>query len=204
MPYRCQKCLNTFKTLPLYNKHATGPAGTCNVKQVVVAKPVTAPVTLKREAAVEDPRSRSERKKVRSYREADGDSVDKADQILAEALGDDSDCDPDYNPRGDKEDDDDIDLGVNKKKLNSFTPTVASTTKSYTRITTFPKETFPCRKCNKKFETKTKMNEHVNEEHEDQTCVECEDDFFWPDASHECYYAKYKLRMLAGDIVPAF
>ena len=137
MPYRCQKCLNTFKTLTLYNKHATGPAGACKVDKIVVAKPVSTPVAVKREAQVDDPRSRSERKKVRSYKETDGDSEDKVNKILAEALGDDSDCDPDYNPKGDKqdEDDDNTDSMMSKRKLKSFKPPVASTTRSYTTIT---------------------------------------------------------------------
>merc|ERR1712183_477259 len=99
--------------------------------KIVVAKPVSAPVAVKREAQVDDPRSRSERKKVRSYKETDGDSEDKVNKILAEALGDDSDSDPDYNPKGDKQDDDDnTDLMMNKRKLKSFKPPVASTTRS--------------------------------------------------------------------------
>ena len=52
----------------------------------------------------------SERKKVKSYKEVDGDAIDRADQIIAEALGYDLDHDPDYNPKGEKEDDDYIDL----------------------------------------------------------------------------------------------
>ena len=202
MPYRCQKCLNTFKSLPLYNKHATGPGGACNVEKIEVAKPVGTPVALKREP-VDDQRSRSERKKLKSYRETNSGFEDKADQVLADALGDDSDCDPDYNPKNDKEDDDDKDIVINKKKLKISTPTATSRTKSYTRIT-IPKTTFPCPKCNKIFETKTKLDEHVSDDHEERSCAECEDDFFWPDPSHECYFTKYKLRMLAGDIVPAF
>ena len=35
-------------------------------------------------------------------------------------------------------------------------------------------------------------------------CEECEDGFSWPDSSHQCYYTQYKLRFIAGDIVPAF
>ena len=47
---------------------------------------------------------------MKSYKEVDGDAIDRADQIIAEALGFDLDHDPDYNPKGEKEDDDDIDL----------------------------------------------------------------------------------------------
>ena len=151
MPYRCQKCLNTFKTLTLYNKHATGPAGACNVVKIEVAKPILAPVVakpgttapavakasiaqvgLKREGAA-DYGSRGERKKTKSYKEVDVDAKDRAEQIIAEALGDDSDHDPDYNPKGDKEDDEDADLNVKRSKIRTFTPT-APGNKSYSRI----------------------------------------------------------------------
>ena len=37
-------------------------------------------------------------------------TLDRADEIIAEALGYDLDHDPDYNPKGEKEDDDYIDL----------------------------------------------------------------------------------------------
>ena len=209
MPYRCQKCLNTFKTLTLYNKHATGPAGACNVEKIEVAKPVIAPVVAKPAIPTVPAKresegglmGRNEHKKVKSYKEVDADEKDRADQIIAEALGDDSDHDPDYNPKGEKVDDDDIGLSLNKRKMKTFTPTSSSSTKSYSRIT-LPIETFPCAKCSKKFETKSKLNEHADE-HE-RSCAECEDDFSWPDPSHECYFTKYKLRMLAGDIMPAF
>ena len=145
---------------------------------------------------------RSERKKVKSYKEVNADVKDRADQIIAEALGDDSDHDPDYNPKGEKEDDDDIYTSLNRRKIKSFTPTSSSSTKSYSRIT-LPRETFPCQQCSKKFETKSKLNEHVDDDHE-RSCAECEDDFSWPDPSHECYFTKYKLRMVAGDIMPAY
>ena len=46
----------------------------------------------------------------RKNKEVDGDAIDRADQIIAEALGYDLDHDPDYNPKGEKEDDDYIDL----------------------------------------------------------------------------------------------
>ena len=35
-------------------------------------------------------------------------------------------------------------------------------------------------------------------------CDECEDDFAWPAPDHMCYYTKYQLRRLRGDIIPAF
>ena len=38
----------------------------------------------------------------------------------------------------------------------------------------------------------------------ERLCEECEDGFSWPDSSHHCYYTQYKLRYIAGDIVPAF
>merc|ERR1719318_1996247 len=89
-----------------------------------------------------------------------------------------------------------------KRKIKSYTPTSSSSTKSYSRIT-LPREPFPCPTCSKKFESKSKLAEHVDDDHE-RSCTECEDDFSWPDPSHECYFTKYKLRMLAGDIMPAF
>ena len=63
----------------------------------VVAKPVIPTVTVKRESEG-DLGGRSERKKLKSYKEVNADAKDRADQIIAEALGDDSDHDPDYNP----------------------------------------------------------------------------------------------------------
>ena len=177
MPYRCQKCLNTFKTLTLYNKHATGPAGACNVEKIEVAKPVIAPVVAKPAIPIVQAKresegdlvvvGRNEHKKVKSYKEVDADEKNRADQI----------------------------------PMKTFTPTSSSSSKPYSRIT-LPRETFPCAKCSKKFETKSKLNEHVDE-HE-RSCTECEDDFSWPDPSHECYFTKYKLRMVAGDIMPAY
>ena len=52
MPYRCQQCMNTFKTLTLYNKHAaSGPNGGCNVEVIEVAKPSTVTtIAVKRDA----------------------------------------------------------------------------------------------------------------------------------------------------------
>lgn len=66
--------------------------------------------------------SRSERKRVKSYKEVDDvDPRERADQIIAAALGEDSDQDPDYNPKGDKEDDEDIDRPVNRNKVRNCT-----------------------------------------------------------------------------------
>ena len=42
------------------------------------------------------------------------------------------------------------------------------------------------------------------ERERERLCEECEDGFSWPDSSHHCYYTQYKLRYIAGDIVPAF
>jgi hypothetical protein len=38
MPYRCPKCVNTFKTIHLYNRHAAS-ATDCGVDQIVIARP---------------------------------------------------------------------------------------------------------------------------------------------------------------------
>ena len=42
------------------------------------------------------------------------------------------------------------------------------------------------------------------EREREKLCEECEDGFSWPDSTHHCYYTQYKLRYIAGDIVPAF
>lgn len=66
-------------------------------------------------------------------------------------------------------------------------------------------ETYKCDQCPAKFDVKTRLEQHkeVHEE-ESRRCTVCEDDFAWPDSDHECYYTKYKLRLIAGDIVPDF
>ena len=46
--------------------------------------------------------------------------------------------------------------------------------------------------------------EKEREKERERLCEECEDGFSWPDSSHQCYYTQYKLRYIAGDIVPAF
>lgn len=73
---------------------------------------------------------RSEQKKVKSYKEVNADAKDRADQIIDEALGHDSDHDPEYKPKGEKEYDDDIDMSLKKRKIKIFTPTSSSSTKS--------------------------------------------------------------------------
>jgi hypothetical protein len=56
-----------------------------------------------------------------------------------------------------------------------------------------------------RFDTKEQLEQHETAEHEERPrCEECEDDFAWPDAGHDCYFTKYQLRSLRGDIVPAF
>ena len=63
---------------------------------------------------------------------------------------------------------------------------------------------FPCPKCPGKFDSKEQLGDHDRIEHEERQCEECEDDFSWPDGEHQCYYTKYQLRSIRGDIVPAF
>ena len=97
--------LEHFQDPNTLQQFATGTAGACNMEKIEVAKPAIPTVTGKRESE-----GGSERKKVKSYKEVDGDAIDRADQIIAEALGYDLDHDPDYNPKVEKEDDDYIDL----------------------------------------------------------------------------------------------
>jgi hypothetical protein len=97
--------LEHFQDPNTLQQFATGTAGACNMEKIEVAKPAIPTVTGKRESE-----GGSEQKKVKSYKEVDGDAIDRADQIISEALGYDLDHDPDYNPKGEKEDDDDIDL----------------------------------------------------------------------------------------------
>ena len=109
---------------------ATGTAGACNMEKIEVAKPDIPTVTGKRESE-----GGSEQKKVKSYKEVDGDAIDRADQIVSETLGYDLDHDPAYNLKGEKEDDDDIDFWLSKRKIKSFMSISSSNTKSYSRIT---------------------------------------------------------------------
>lgn len=63
---------------------------------------------------------------------------------------------------------------------------------------------YRCIDCDAAFDTKANLEVHANEVHTDTFCEECEDDFMWPDENHDCYYTRYKLRYISGDIVPAF
>ena len=63
---------------------------------------------------------------------------------------------------------------------------------------------FRCFECDAAFDTKTSLEIHVREGHKDKFCDECEDDFTWPEESHDCYYTRYQLRYISGDIVPTF
>ena len=63
---------------------------------------------------------------------------------------------------------------------------------------------FRCFECDAAFDTKTSLEIHVKEGHKDKFCDECEDDFTWPEESHDCYYTRYQLRYISGDIVPTF
>ena len=199
MPYRCQKCLNIFKTLTLYNKHAVAD-GACKVEKIEAAKPATAPVVakpasapvvakpatvqavaklistpvgLKREVEFSN-EGRDKFKKIKSQIEID--NKVGANKIIADTY-------------------------VNENKVRTFNPTTLINN-SYSSII-LSKNTFSCTKCSKMFETKHELEEHTEDDHE-RSCAECEDDFSWPDPSHECYFTKYKLRMIAGDIMPAF
>ena len=213
MPYRCQKCMNTFKTLTLYNKHATGPSGACNVEKIEITKPPAATTTsashqvtiktsvqaggVKRENI--DRGVRVE-KKARIYQEIVLDDEEKEAKILADALGDDSDQDPDYNPKKDESNYEDNNLILKQRRVD--TSVVKQPNKLYSRVIV-PKEIFSCSKCSAKFDTKLKLEDHFGDVHE-RSCEVCEDDFCWPDESHECYFTKYKLRMIGGDIMPAY
>ena len=46
----------------------------------------------------------------------------------------------------------------------------------------------PCSSCKEIFETKEKLDAHIVEKH--SNCLECEDEFQWPDSDHVCYYTK--------------
>ena len=63
---------------------------------------------------------------------------------------------------------------------------------------------FSCTKCAGKFDSRQELEQHEGAEHEEAQCAECEDDFSWPAADHQCYYTRYQLRSIRGDIVPAF
>ena len=63
---------------------------------------------------------------------------------------------------------------------------------------------FRCTECEEAYDSKANLETHMREGHRDKFCDECEDEFAWPEDSHDCYYTRYSLRYIAGDIVPSF
>ena len=47
---------------------------------------------------------------------------------------------------------------------------------------------FKCEVCENVYSSEEDYNAHMKSEH--QGCEECEDEFYWPDAEHECYYTE--------------
>ena len=51
---------------------------------------------------------------------------------------------------------------------------------------------FPCRSCNKVFDMRQRLATHDKAAH--QSCDVCEDEFYWPEPGHDCYYTKNNIK----------
>merc|ERR1712098_406121 len=172
MPYRCPKCVNTFKTIHLYNRHAAS-ATDCGVEQIVIARPQDRGTSTQSQV-------KKEYEPVKMKREMDSPSTkkmkyDNNDVVPVRADGSEIKQEVKYSSRS-----------------HVTYPSIMRPVK------------FPCNKCNERFDTRSQLEDHERSQHEEKRCEECEDDFSWPEAGHDCYYTRYQLRNLRGDIVPAF
>ena len=190
MPYRCQKCMNTFKTLSLYNRHATDckcVKGEGGGQQQNTIRTQSGSVVVKRTIADSGgPDSKRINAKI-EFRTVGG-------------------------PSRSSNNDDEIQIICKDSKDNVKQEIVKTVTnnnegkKQFTIVTnnSAGPKLYRCFECDAAFDTKNNLETHVREGHKDKFCDECEDDFSWPDSSHDCYYTRYQLRFISGDIVPSF
>ena len=215
MPYRCQKCMNTFKTLSLYNRHAVDCKHIKGETKVVVGGSTGG-------------RSGQARTTVQSFG-GSGSAVVKRN--FSDSGTGHSSYSPQnkrinakiefksYNGSNSHSNDDEITIIDNNSSVKQeVKPLVSSSVvevkKPYTVnngggfqnqfMNQGGPRLFRCFECDAAFDTKTSLEIHVREGHKDKFCDECEDDFTWPDESHDCYYTRYQLRYISGDIVPTF
>ena len=190
MPYRCQKCMNTFKTLSMYNKHAVDCKKVKPQQQqyqqqqqqrqgVVVKRTIgdTGYNNISR-------RTLNGKVEVRTIRSSHSNNDD--DIVILD---------------GGK----DSKVGV-KQEIVRPLQTVVQRNSPTLKINpgNIGPKLYRCHECDSAFDTKPNLETHIQENHSDSFCEECEDDFTWPDENHDCYYTRYQLRYISGDIVPAF
>ena len=199
MPYRCQKCMNTFKTLSLYNRHAVDckhvkseqGSSSQGVQGRTIQGQGGSGVVIKRSYGDTGiGQSNQDNKRINAkieFKSIGGGGNNKNDEITI------------LNKNSPKRE------GIIKREIKPM-HTVVETRKPFTVINNFNAgpRLFRCTECDAAFDTKTNLEVHAREGHKDRFCDECEDDFSWPDESHDCYYTRYKLRYISGDIVPAF
>ena len=172
MPYRCQECMNTFKTLALYNKHATD-CRQVKAEQGPLQRLSNSSVVIRR--TLEDSAHAPEVKKPRLVGEV---------RIVKEVTG----------PAA----------PVIKEETKPTSPTTGLVdSKTLNPVTLVGFRAIKCEECGAGFDNKQSLDTH-RETHKARLCDECEEDFSWPDSSHQCYYTQYKLRYISGDIIPAF
>ena len=172
--------MNTYKTLTLYNKHAT------ECRQVKTepkprAKPANT-VVIKR--TLEESGSTREIKIPRLVN-----SQMKAEEEVKIVK---------------EENRKTVKSGI-KKEIRPISPLPTSLVKMENKapVTLLGFRGIKCEECGECFESKAELLSH-SERHRVVLCEECEDEFWWPDSDHQCYYRQYQLRFIAGDIVPTF
>merc|ERR1712059_198383 len=128
-------------------------------------------------------------------RQGDDEEQRKKGKTIEQVTLDDDPKDRDYKPKNDER--------SSREDFRRGSFSSSQIMNSYSRPV---QETFSCDKCTAKSDSQARLEKHGETVHgeESRRCAVCEDDFSWPDPEHECYFTKYKLRLLAGDIVPAF
>ena len=218
MPYRCQKCMNTFKTLSLYNRHAV------DCKHIKGETKTTSATTIGS--------STGRSSQVRTVQSFGG----SGSAVVKRNFSDSGIGQSSYSPQPQNKrinakiefkaykgnngniysNDDEITIIDNnstvKQEVKTSASTIVEIKKPYSVMNNVGglqsmnqgPRLFRCFECDKAFDTKSNLEVHVREGHKDKFCDECEDDFSWPDEGHDCYYTRYQLRYISGDIVPTF
>ena len=157
--------MNTYKTLTLYNKHATD----CRQVKAEPKPKLNNTVVIKR--SLEESR---EVKKPRLVKEEEEEV-----KIVKEETG----------------------TSVVRREISPLPTTLVKVESKPVTLVGF--RGFKCEECGEGFDSRAELSSH-RESHRVRLCEECEDEFWWPDSNHLCYYTQYNLRFIAGDIVPTF